>query len=101
MCGAAVMIAGGFKSPEAADAEIQEVLSSVKAAVEAAIGTSVGDFKALSYKTQVVAGTNYVIEAQISATEAYHVKIFKPLPHTGAPNEFKGADGPHSIGSLT
>jgi cystatin-A/B len=93
------MLAGGFKAPEAADADIQAVLDSVKAEVGRAIGKDLGDLKALTYKSQVVAGTNYIIEAQID-NEAYHVTIFKPLPHTGAAPEFKSATGPHAQGSL-
>lgn len=94
-----MMLAGGFKAPEAADADIQAVLHSVKAELGRAIGKDLGDLKALTYKSQVVAGTNYIIEAQIDA-EVYHVTIFKPLPHTGAAPEFKSASGPHSPGSL-
>ena len=94
-----IMMAGGFKGAEKADADVQEVLNSVKDAAAASIGKDVGDFTALTYSSQVVAGTNYVIEAQISETECYHVRIFKPLPHTGAPNEFKGAKGPHAPGA--
>jgi hypothetical protein len=53
----------------------------------------------VTFKTQVVAGTNYMIEAK-SGAEYYHVKVFKPLPHTQAPATLSDATGPHAAGSL-
>lgn len=88
---------GGFKDAVAADDEIQGVLDSVKGALAGA--TEVGDCKALRYSTQVVAGTNYLIEVQVSAEQCLHVLIFKPLPHTGAAAEYKGHSGPHAAGA--
>ena len=61
--------------------------------------TEVGDCKALRYSTQVVAGTNYLVEVQVSAEQCLHVLIFKPLPHTGAAAQYKGFSGPHAPGS--
>ena len=38
----------------------------------------------VSYTRQVVAGTNYLISLKHAAGTS-EVKVFKPLPHTGAP----------------
>ena len=32
---------------------------------------------------QVVAGTNYFVKVKISAASCVHLRIYKPLPHTG------------------
>lgn len=42
-------------------------------------------FVGVNVKTQVVAGLNYLFEVQIGDEEVVHVKIHKPLPHTGQP----------------
>jgi cystatin-A/B len=76
----------------------QALLDGVKAAVEGKVGKALAELKAINYRSQVVAGTNYLIEAQ-AGEEFYHVKIFKPLPHTGAPAEVNHVSGPHAAGT--
>ena len=39
-----------------------------------------------SYKTQVVAGTNYFMKL-IIGDKVVHARVFAPLPHTGQPAE--------------
>jgi len=73
-------------------------LDGLKEAVEAKVGKALAELKAINYRSQVVAGTNYLIEAQ-AGDEFYHVKIFKPLPHTGAPAELNHVSGPHAAGT--
>lgn len=67
-----------------ADAEIQEILNQVRPAVQAQIG-DVGEYAAVVYKSQVVAGMNYDVKVHISGEHYIHVRIYKPLPHTGLP----------------
>lgn len=38
----------------------------------------------VSYKSQVVAGTNYFAKVDIGDGKFVHLRVFKPLPHTGA-----------------
>ncbi|NXC30144.1 CYTX protein, partial [Campylorhamphus procurvoides] len=38
-------------------------------------------FTAIAYKTQVVAGINYLIKVQVSSTEYAHLRVFQSLPH--------------------
>ncbi|NXB80329.1 CYTA protein, partial [Donacobius atricapilla] len=38
-------------------------------------------FRAVEYKTQVVAGTMYFVKVQVHGTEYAHVKVFQCLPH--------------------
>eukprot|EP00992_Anisonema_acinus_P000771 TRINITY_DN10277_c0_g2_i1.p2 TRINITY_DN10277_c0_g2~~TRINITY_DN10277_c0_g2_i1.p2 ORF type:complete len:122 (+),score=37.69 TRINITY_DN10277_c0_g2_i1:54-368(+) len=44
-------------------------------------------FEPISYASQVVAGTNFFVKVKVSDTQYAHVRIFRPLPHTGAPAE--------------
>jgi cystatin-A/B len=77
------MMCGGFK-PEAraATEEEQEILNTVKPAVEGHFNRTFADFRAVSFTTQVVAGTNYIMKVKADE-EFLHIKIAKPLPHTG------------------
>ncbi|NWU63937.1 CYTX protein, partial [Pterocles burchelli] len=38
-------------------------------------------FKAIVYRTQVVAGMNYFIKVQDSDNDYVHVRVFQSLPH--------------------
>merc|ERR1712039_776071 len=47
-------------------------------------------WEAKDVKTQVVAGMNYFVKVAISDAECVHLRIHKPLPHTGKPAELHG-----------
>ncbi|NXM11859.1 CYTA protein, partial [Ploceus nigricollis] len=53
----------------------------VKPQFESQANTNCVEFKAIEYKTQVVAGTMYFIKVQVSNAEYVHVKVFEALPH--------------------
>ncbi|KAF5924015.1 hypothetical protein HPG69_010447 [Diceros bicornis minor] len=55
----------------------------VKSQLEAKTNRTYEEFKAVEYKTQVVAGTNYYIKVQVGDNNYIHLKIFKSLPHRG------------------
>ena len=59
----------------------QAILDSLKSHVEQHCNKSFSKFQALSYKTQVVAGLNYLFKVQVDDS-IIHIKIHKPLPHT-------------------
>ncbi|XP_069802088.1 cystatin-B-like [Dendropsophus ebraccatus] len=65
-----------------ADAEVQEVVQKVKAAFEAKSGVNTAEFKAVTFATQVVAGTNYFVKVSLGGGHFCHLRIYQPLPYT-------------------
>lgn len=84
------MKCGGTGDHNPADPEIQGICDSVKGQVEAKTGKSYDTFVAKSYKTQVVAGTNYFVKVHVGGEEHLHLRIFKSLPHAGSNLEVHG-----------
>lgn len=59
-------------------------MESLREEIESKVGKKITKFNAVSYKSQVVAGTNYSFKVEID-DDIIHVKISKPLPHTNLP----------------
>lgn len=78
---------GGFKAEGQPGPEEQAVLDSVKAEVETLLSKQFAEFTAVSFTTQVVAGTNYLFKVHGGDGVYLHVKVHQPLPHTGKPCE--------------
>ncbi len=74
---------GGFGEPEPADDEIKELVKSIKPKVEAKANATYNLFEAVSYTSQVVAGTNFFVKVKVGDDQYIHVKFFRPLPHKG------------------
>eukprot|EP00668_Euglena_longa_P039035 GGOE01050203.1.p3 GENE.GGOE01050203.1~~GGOE01050203.1.p3 ORF type:complete len:118 (+),score=26.16 GGOE01050203.1:180-533(+) len=47
-------------------------------------------FEPISFATQVVAGTNYLVKVAISEGKYAHIRIFRPLPCNGGEPEVHG-----------
>ncbi|XP_018430297.1 PREDICTED: cystatin-B-like [Nanorana parkeri] len=75
------MMCGGTGAVKAADSTVQELCDQVKAELEQKHGKQFDTFVAVSYKTQLVNGTNYFVKVQVGDEEYYHVRIHKALPH--------------------
>eukprot|EP00296_Roombia_truncata_P002257 JP438190.1.p1 GENE.JP438190.1~~JP438190.1.p1 ORF type:complete len:123 (-),score=36.05 JP438190.1:110-478(-) len=78
-CAFTLAISGGLgevKGAGEADDEIHDILSSVKDQVEAKTGKKYDVFKAISYGTQVVAGTNYFVKVHTGDASYIHVRIY-------------------------
>jgi cystatin-A/B len=76
---------GGLSAPRPADAEVQSLCEQLKPELEGKVGKTFNVFTALEVGTQVVAGTNYFVKIHVGDDECMHVRIHKPLPHTGDP----------------
>jgi len=75
---------GGQSGVKQADEEVNKICEEIKAAAGEKCGKQFETFTAISYKTQVVAGTNYFIKINVGGEEHIHVRVFQALPHTGA-----------------
>ncbi|XP_028608122.1 cystatin-A-like [Grammomys surdaster] len=73
------MIPGGLTEAKPATAEVQEIADQVKAQLEEKTNEKYENFKAVEYKTQVVAGTNYFIKVDVGNDSFIHLKVFKDL----------------------
>jgi len=82
---------GGFGEGRIPESDEIDILQSVKAAVEGSTGKTYTTFEAVSFTTQVVAGTNYLFKVKVDGEEYIHVKVHKPLPHTGKAPELMTA----------
>ena len=72
------MICGGFSDEKPVDEECKTVIQNVKNEL------LYEPIEVLSYRTQVVNGTNYLIKTKINQPKFYFVKIHKSLD-----NQFK------------
>merc|ERR1719218_14018 len=72
---------GGFSAAKPKDDIIDAVIKEIQHAPEL---DAIKDIEVISYQSQVVAGTNYIIKLKHSTGHS-EVKVFKPLPHTGKP----------------
>ena len=79
----------GGHSGEKTDAEGLAKINAWRAIIEAKAGSAFAHFEAVSYTTQVVAGTNWNAKIRVSPDATIQVRVFEPLPHTGAAPEVK------------
>uniref|UniRef100_A0A8B9STG3 Cystatin domain-containing protein n=1 Tax=Anas platyrhynchos TaxID=8839 RepID=A0A8B9STG3_ANAPL len=76
------METGGLSETQPATPEVQHIADQVKAEFERREHKRYDTFRAIVYRTQVVAGTNYFIKVQISNsdTDYVHLRVFQALP---------------------
>ncbi|XP_019399400.1 PREDICTED: stefin-C-like [Crocodylus porosus] len=67
-----------------------EVVDQVKAQLEGKENKTYPMFKAIEYKTQVVAGTIYLIKVQVGENDYVHIRVFQSLPHENKGPELAG-----------
>jgi hypothetical protein len=82
-----VQMCGGFGGAKQPDQEIQQLVNKHHDEILSKVGLASGQhIKVISYKSQVVAGTNYDVKVEIGSHH-YTVRIFEGLPHTGGHTE--------------
>ena len=84
---------GGFTNALDANDEVKAMALEVKAQTEQKLGATYPEFEAVKYKTQVVAGTNYLIKVKVGPEEYVHIKVWKKLPCYGGAKELTEAEG--------
>ncbi|KFO30703.1 cystatin-A [Fukomys damarensis] len=74
------MIPGGLSETRPATPEIQKIVDEVKPQLEEKTNESYQEFKAIEYKSQVVAGAIYYIKVQVGNNRYIHIKVIQRLP---------------------
>jgi len=74
---------GGHSNSKDVDDTCREIVTSVKPKVETQMNSTFTTFEPVSYTTQVVAGTNFVIKVHVGDGKHLSVKVFRPLPCNG------------------
>ncbi|XP_003419083.1 cystatin-B [Loxodonta africana] len=79
------MMCGAPSATQPATAETQEIADKVKAQLEEKENKKFPVFKAVEFKSQVVAGTNYFIKVHVGNDNFVHLRVFQSLPHEDKP----------------
>ncbi|XP_068244918.1 cystatin-B-like [Palaemon carinicauda] len=72
------MMCGGTSEPKPATEEVQAIMDNIKEAVEEKVGSSLSKFELISYKTQVVAGTNFFAKIDLGDSHV-HARVYRNL----------------------
>ncbi|XP_027030842.2 cystatin-B-like [Tachysurus fulvidraco] len=88
------LLCGGTSEEKEANEEVQKICDEMKSHAEEKAGRTFDVFTAKSYKTQVVAGTNFFIKVHVGGEEFAHLRVYKMLPHAGEKLELHGIQTP-------
>ena len=89
---------GGFNNAKDADDKVKAMALELKAQTEQKLGAAYTEFEAVKYKTQVVAGTNYLIKVKVGPEQYVHIKVWEKLPCYGGAKELTQAEGGKTLG---
>jgi cystatin-A/B len=79
------MLCGGITANlQVATPDVTALATKHKAEAEAKLGATFEQWDVVGFSTQVVAGTNYWMKVKTGEAAYIHMKVFQPLPHTGA-----------------
>lgn len=74
-------LSGGWSKWKKATPEVKKMAMKFKTKVQNFLGMNFPIYGAFSFKTQVVAGTNFFIKVK-TCHGMINIKVFKPLPYT-------------------
>ncbi|KAK9953349.1 hypothetical protein ABG768_017349 [Culter alburnus] len=77
------LLCGGTSEAKDATEEVQKICDEMKSHAETKAGRTFDVFTAKSFKSQVVAGTNYFIKVHVGEDDYIHLRVYKTLPHAG------------------
>ncbi|XP_074069976.1 cystatin-B-like [Macrotis lagotis] len=81
------MMRGGVSAARPATEETQKIADEVKSQLEEKENRKFPVFKAVEFKSQVVAGTNFFIKVLVGEDEFVHLRVFRSLSHENTPLE--------------
>ncbi|XP_023048102.2 cystatin-B-like [Piliocolobus tephrosceles] len=79
------MMCGASAAVQPATAETRDIADQVRSQLEEKENKKFPVFKAVSFKSQLVAGTNYFIKVHVGNKDFVHLRVFKSLPHENKP----------------
>uniref|UniRef100_A0A3P9D4G2 Cystatin-B n=1 Tax=Maylandia zebra TaxID=106582 RepID=A0A3P9D4G2_9CICH len=85
---------GGLTEEKEADEEVQKICDAMKPLAEQKAKRNFEVLIAQSYKTQVVAGTNYFIKVHVGGNEYVHLRVYEKLPAYGGTLELTDLQHP-------
>jgi len=96
-------VCGGHSSAKPADDQIRGIIGPLKVEAQSKAQASgwnglFAEFEVHSYTSQVVAGTIFNVKVGYGAGKYAHVRVFRPLPHTGNPPEVQSVEVEKSEG---
>nr|XP_019927489.2 cystatin-A [Crassostrea gigas] len=89
--GLAQLIPGGYTETRKVDRQTRKIVITVKRDIVSWLGDKyirIGEFKPLLYRSQVVAGTNYLVKISIGYGRYIHVIIYRHF--SGNPTQVTG-----------
>eukprot|EP00898_Chlorokybus_atmophyticus_P005361 jgi/Chlat1/5826/Chrsp4S06361 len=90
---AAMPLMGGYNDEKPVTEDVHKLVEQVRGEAENALNGPVDKWHPVSYKKQVVAGTNYMVKVETGDDKFAHVTIFEPLPHTGEAPKLTKVEG--------
>ena len=88
---------GGPSAAKPADDTIRQIVNEIRPKVEETLNATYTIYEPVSYKTQVVAGTNFFVKVKVDGDSYIHLKIFRPLPCNGTELKLLQQSAGHSL----
>ncbi len=75
---------GAFGESQPANDHVRQLVHKHVAEIGQQLGADVSGIEVIDYKTQVVAGTNYLIHAKLGNGQHVDIKVYEKLPCDGS-----------------
>ena len=93
------MMCGGKGQVNQANDEIVEIVNNVRSQVESQTNSTYTVYEPVSFRSQVVAGTNFFVKVRVDGDQYIHLRIFRALPCNGGSLEVNQVTTGHTLES--